>query len=109
LTAYCTNSRRPVVGDLRAQSVTTSLRDVGIQSRVAWLQSRQQLEVEPPDKRVLQQDLLFLPQTVDIEWRFDARASRERKYSGLKCSVPETSMSLTRSMNRKVTTPFTTF
>jgi hypothetical protein len=81
-----------------------------MQSRVAWLQSRQQLEVEPPDKRVLQQDLLFLPQTVDIEWRFDAASRRKRKYAGLKCSVPETSMSLTRpSMNRKVTTPFTTF
>ena len=43
-----------------------------MQLRFAGLEPRQQLEIEPLDEGLLQQDLLLAPQILDVEWRFGA-------------------------------------
>ena len=43
-----------------------------MKTRFPGFEAGQQLEIEPLDERVLQQDLLFAPQILDIERRLDA-------------------------------------
>src|SRR6516164_5581200 len=43
-----------------------------MKARFAGFEAGQQLEVEPLDQRVLQQDLLLARQILDIKWRFGA-------------------------------------
>jgi hypothetical protein len=72
LAAHCTNGRGLIVGDLSVQRKAVCLEHVGMKPCFARLQPGQQLEVEPPYQRALQQDLLLAPQILDIEWRFGA-------------------------------------
>src|ERR1700730_13388263 len=67
LAAHCAHGRRLIIGDLGIQRITAALEDVSVKARFAGFEAGQQLEIEPLDQRVLQQDLLLAPQILDIE------------------------------------------